>query len=150
MILKHTRFNHDEHSTQGLLQINGDFACYVLEDEERCIKVHGQTRIPEGIYQIKFREELTELTKSYRERYSWFAWHLMLQDVPNFKWIYIHVGNWDKDTEGCLLVGDVAENDPGNNSSMIGKSRQAYKRIYNLIADTLRSGEEVWIKIENI
>ena len=58
---------------------------------------------------------------------------LHLQDVPNFKWILIHCGNTEADTDGCLLVGSHAITEPGNMS--ITSSGAAYKRFYPLVVD---------------
>lgn len=149
MIITLKRYNHDSKSTQGLMFLNGFFECHTLEDEDRCVKVHGQTRIPEGEYQIKLRKEDTELTKRYKNKHEWFTWHLQLMNVPGFNWVYIHIGNWDTDTEGCLLVGDVAVNDPNDVSSHIEKSSQAFERLYKQIIDVIDK-EEVWIVIESI
>lgn len=150
MILRCLRYNKDSNATQGLLFINGDFAAHTIEDEERCVKISGETAIPEGAYKIEQRKVLTELTEKYRNRFPWFNWHLQIMNVPNFKWVYIHVGNSELDTEGCLLVGDVAVNDVADESPTIQKSVQAYKRIYNHICEVMERGEEVWIQIESV
>lgn len=148
MILTLHRFNRDAKSTLGLLNINGHFECFILEDAERCEKISGETAIPVGRYQIKFRKEDTPLTKKYRQNYDWFTHHLQIMDIPNYQWVYIHIGNWPEDTEGCLLVGDVAEADPAKMVSHIEKSAQAFERVYKQISDTLDRKEEVWIIIE--
>lgn len=149
MILTLKRFNHDSQSTQGILLVNGEAECFTLEDEERCVKLSGQTRIPDGEYQIKLREETTGLTEKYRQRFPWFTYHLELQDVPNFKFVYIHIGNTHLDSEGCLLVGYGAEIDPSNKSSVITKSTEAFEGIYKKIRSALKT-EEVWIVVESI
>ena len=59
MKLKVLRFSSQEDSTSGILMEDTDiglkFMCYTLEDEHRALKVRGETRIPAGIYNIKFR-----------------------------------------------------------------------------------------------
>ena len=53
------RFSSQKDSTSGLLfnvvdnKLN--FLCYTLEDEKRDEKIAGETRIPEGEYEILFR-----------------------------------------------------------------------------------------------
>ncbi len=150
MILSAIRYNKDSNATAAILRINGAFECHVLEDEERCVKVSGETAIPEGSYQIAQRKELTALTERYRNRFDWFNWHLQLLNVPNFQWIYIHIGNTELDSEGCLLVGDLAVNDPTDQSCTIQQSTQAYKRVYQKVCEALEAGEEVWIEISSI
>lgn len=147
MIITVNRFARHKKSTLGTMLINGNFEAFTLEDAERCEKISGMTAIPEGSYQVKFREEDTPLTKRYQERFSWFTYHLHLQDVPNYQFVYIHVGNTQLDTEGCLLVGDTAINDPNKEESKIGKSVQSFTRLYQMISDTIKSGEEVWVVI---
>lgn len=93
--------------TIGKLYINGSYFCDTLEDKDRgltqtttlshikSIKVPGQTAIPTGHYKIiinkspKFGRLLPRLL-----------------DVPGFDGILIHRGNTDKDSAGCILVGE--------------------------------------------
>lgn len=148
MIITVKRFKRDAKSILGLFEINGHFEAFTLEDAERCEKISGQTAIPAGTYQIKLREEDTPLTKRYRDKFpDWFKYHLQIQDVPGFEWIYIHVGNWIEDTEGCLLVGDTAVSDPSQVESYIKKSTQAFERIYKQVIDEIARKKEVWIVI---
>ena len=67
-------------------------------------------------------------------------------DVPNFKYILIHCGNDDSHSSGCLLVGDSQENNVIIKDGWIGKSSNAYKRIYPDIARKLVLGEDVTIE----
>ena len=71
-------------------------------------------------------------------------------DVPNFEYILIHCGNTDEHTAGCLLVGDSQENNQIKKDGFIGKSSQAYKRIYPRIASALERGEKVTITYKTI
>ena len=150
MKLKVLRFSSQEDSTSGLLFLEGDlgleFLCYTLEDEPRALKVKGETRIPAGIYQIKLRTE-GGFHEKYKKRFS--AIHkgmLHIINVPNFKWVLIHTGNTDEHTAGCLLVGDSQENNAIIKDGFIGKSNNAYKRIYPNIAKAIKNKEEVTIE----
>jgi len=149
MKLKVIRFNSQSDSTNGLLfdATNGmDFLCYTLEDEKREEKVMAETRIPAGTYEIKLRKEggfHGRYTKKYGSMHKGM---LHVQDVPNFKWILIHTGNTDEHTAGCLIVGDSQENNTLIKDGFIGKSTQAYKRIYPPIAKALENGEKVTIE----
>ena len=53
--------------------------------------------------------------------------------------------NTDEHTAGCLLVGDSQENNQLLPDGFIGKSVNAYKRIYPSIAKAIANGEEVTI-----
>ena len=143
------RFSPQSDDTLGLLFIDDEFSCFTLEDEYRDVKVPGETRIPAGEYSILLRTE-GGLQKKYRKRFARIhAGMLWLQDVPGFKWIYIHCGNRDEHTDGCILVGDSSQQNI-TEDGFIGGSASAYRRIYPLIADAILSGETVTITIKDI
>ena len=150
MELKVLRFSSQEDSTSGLLFLEGDlglqFLCYTLEDEARALKIKGETRVPAGIYEIKLRTE-GGFHEKYKKRFpSIHKGMLHIVDVPNFEWILIHTGNTDSHTAGCLLVGDSQENNIIIKDGFIGKSTNAYKRIYPNIAKAIELGENVTIE----
>ena len=142
------RFSSEKDSTSGLLfDVTGKrkFLCYTLEDEYRTKKVMQETRIPAGTYEIKYRKEGGH-HKKYTQRYpDIHRGMLHVTNVPNFKWILIHVGNTDEHTAGCLLLGDTQENNQIKTNGFIGKSSQAYVRVYDYIARALDMGEKVTI-----
>ncbi|HAY88143.1 MAG TPA: hypothetical protein DCY51_01720 [Bacteroidetes bacterium] len=139
------RYSDNGDSTLGLLFINSKWESYTLEDEHRDVKVKGETRIPAGRYQIKFRT-VGGFHGKYVIQYGaeWHKGMLELQNVPNFKYILIHAGNHEGHTAGCLLVGETS-NDNKDEKGFIGASRDAYKDIYPQVRDALIAGEEVWI-----
>lgn len=136
-------------STQGALYINGEPFCFTLEDEFREIKVSGETRIPKGNYKIKYRDAVTPLTEKYRKKHPWFTFHLEIQDVPNFKYIYMHKGNIDNHTEGCILLGDSLNNNQVADG-FLGHSTNAFTRFYKLVSKALDDNEDVSILIEDL
>lgn len=138
------RYNSTNDYTDGLLFVDCEFMCYTLEDEYRNVKVYGETRIPDGTYKIGIRNE-GGFHNRYKEKYSFHQGMLQIQDVPNFEYILIHVGNTDADTAGCLLVGSTADKDKG----FIGGSSRAYKELYPIILKAINSGEEVVITFES-
>ena len=118
--------------------------CFIIEDEYREIKVAGETRIPAGRYEIKKRiTESSEMTLKYREQYAFFDYHLQLQDVPGFSWIYIHAGNKESHTDGCLLVNYNAMMIEGEDAKEYvgGRSRDAFKVIYKELSAFLDRGQ---------
>jgi len=163
MELEVIRISSGTDSTNGILfeiiqqgnEIDGSwrqkkFLAYTLEDEYRSEKVFGETRIPDGKYKLGLRK-----VGGYHAKYSKRFPHihigmLHVLDVPGFEYILIHCGNTDEHTAGCLLVGDSQENNQITKDGFIGKSTQAYKRIYPRIAEAIDCGEEVAITYKTI
>ena len=90
--------------TLGELHLEGTgYFCDTLEphciDWSKEKKVNGKTAIPEGRYKVKVGWS----TKAGKN----VPW---LQKVPHFNGIQIHVGNFPKDTRGCILVGAAEKN----------------------------------------
>jgi len=163
MELEVIRFSSGTDSTNGILleviqqgnEIDGifkqkKFLAYTLEDEYRSEKVFGETRIPNGTFKVGLRK-----VGGYHAKYSKRFPHihvgmLHVLDVPGFEYILIHCGNTDENTAGCLLVGDSQENNQITKDGFIGKSTQAYKRIYPRIAEAIDCGEKVTITYKTI
>jgi len=148
------RFSDNRESTLGLLLKLMDtgkllFQAYTLEDQFQEVKVKAETRIPAGKYEIVIQREETPKTLSYRKRYpNWFKSHLMLKNVPGFVGIYIHIGNSDTDSEGCILLGDNADNNVIGHGS-ISNSTQAFIRFYNELYEYLDNGKKAFIEIRD-
>lgn len=87
------RFLHELDSTAGMWTIEDKFHCWVLEDEERTVKVKGETAIPSGIYEI-----VLEVSPK-------FGLVPTIKNVKDFTSIRVHGGNTDDNTDGCPLVG---------------------------------------------
>lgn len=123
------------------------FLCYTLEDQFNKVKIPKETRIPGGTYRLELRTE-GGMHSRYKERFPWHVGMLWLRNVPGFEWIYIHPGNDDDDTEGCILVGDAQV----SNTVKEGKiyhSVDAYRRIYLKAVEELDKKHEVWVTIED-
>ncbi len=150
MKLKVLRFSSQEDSTSGLLFLEGkkglEFLCYTLEDEARVLKVKGETRVPAGTYKLELRTE-GGFHNKYKKRYGGFHKGMLhVTNVPNFEYILIHTGNTDEHTAVCLLVGDSQENNNIIKDGFIGKSTNAYKRIYTDISRAIIDGKNVTIE----
>jgi len=91
--------------TVGKLYLDNVFFCYTLEDAYHEVKIKGQTRISAGRYEIKPRYE-GGMIERYKERFGKDHFMLWLQNITDFEYIYIHPGNFIKNTDGCLLVGE--------------------------------------------
>jgi hypothetical protein len=129
-----------DEATLGAFYREGAFHCWSLEDVIREIpgrpvlewKVDGKTAIPAGVYQVrlslspKFDRTLPELV-----------------DVPGFKGIRIHRGNYPRDTEGCPLVGFARAH------AAIVNSAPAESTLVTALLDAERAGDQVKLVIEN-
>lgn len=149
------RFADNGDTTMGLFYIDGIFKCFTIEDEERAIKVKGETRIPNGIYNIGLRKE-----GGYHENYSakYGKMHkgmLCIYNQPNwkiekdnmsFQYILIHTGNTDDHTMGCLLLNNAVDGITFRGSSSV----DAYKSVYPTILKAIEAGEKVTIEYIDI
>lgn len=130
-ILLH-RFEFGSHYTIGRLFLDGVYQCYTLEDKVQSPKVPGETAIPAGEYKVIF---------DFSNRFQKEMPHIL--DVPGFEGIRIHAGNTDKDTEGCVLLGETwAGND------FIYRSQSAFGRVCAKLQAAFEGGEGISIKVE--
>ncbi len=104
--------------TIGKLYVDGDYLCDTLEDKHRPdgIKVYGETCIPEGTYKVIL---------NYSNRFKKIM--PLVVNVPSFEGIRIHPGNTDKDTSGCILVGE------NKIKGQLINSRVAYNNLMSLL-----------------
>lgn len=150
------RFSDNRKSTLGILLkklAHGEaqktiLQCYTLEDESREAKISGETRIPAGKYELLIQPADTPLTLRYRAKYSWFKNHIEIKNVPGFKGIYIHIGNYDSNSDGCVLLGDSADNN-SISEGMISNSTAAFKRFYDSVHTHLAAGGRASIDIRD-
>ncbi len=146
------RFSDNRDCTLGLLFEKKDtrmlFQSYTLEDEQREVKQSGETRIPTGFYELKVLKSDTPLTLKYRAKYPWFKHHIEVANVKGFKGVYIHIGNKDEDTDGCILLGDNADNNVIGYGS-VSNSTQAFMRWYSKVYDYLESNGKAFLEIRD-
>jgi hypothetical protein len=130
-------------STIGELTIKDNvFKCVTLEDVDRnlhsemplaaikSIKIAKKTAIPTGRYEVSF---------IYSDRFKCtMPW---LMNVPGFDRIYLHIGNFAGDTEGCILVGTVKKTDK------IEGSKTKYNALRALLIMRLKQ-ERIFITIQ--
>lgn len=127
------------------MHIGGRYECLTMQDDEDPVKVKGETRIPAGVYEIKFRKH-----GGFHDRYlkkfgpEFHHGMLELQNVPNYDAILIHIGNTPKDTAGCILLGVTRHPTERN---FIQGSEIAYKKFYPQVAAALLRGERVHLTI---
>ena len=146
MELTLTRTVLDPRYTQGRLTaaVGGNiFECDTLEppdrdlsqdmdaDEVRRRKRRGPTAIPRGRY-------LLVVTRSPR-----FArWLPLLVGVRGYDGVRIHAGNTAKDTRGCILVGQAAED------GHLTASRDTLQQLMDIIRCAEQRGEQMWLTVK--
>lgn len=147
MQIKVQRVLSNKEETLGIMYLNGVPFCWTLEDQKQIKKVMGETRIPEGEYEVKLRTVGGHHEKYGKQFPAIHKGMLELQNVPEFQFILIHIGNTDKDTDGCILVGEAPV--LGEKISIV-QSTSAYERMYKRVISCLDVNEKVTIKIEDI
>jgi len=137
MKLRVERYKSTPNATLGKLFIDDKFECYTLEDEFRAVKVRGETRIPAGTYKLALRKEGGHNAK-YAERFPDIHKGMIhVTNVPNFQFILWHIGNTEKDTDGCLLVGEERDEE----KMTISRSTVAYRKMYPRVAEAIEAGD---------
>jgi len=119
-----------------IAETSAKFRSFVIEDVFRPEKLKAKTRIPAGTYKLGINKADTPLTIKHRTSYgSWFKYHIQLLEVPNYQGIYVHAGNDDSHTEGCLLLNyafdHTASDKPGSKSVLAVEA--FYKVVYPLL-----------------
>ena len=144
------RTSSGKDSTSGLLfevsQNKRTFLAYTLEDEQRDVKVWGETRIPAGTYKLKLRTE-GGFHNKYASKYGNFHKGMIhVQDVPGFEYILWHTGNTDEHTAGCLIMGNTQTNNRIAKDGFIGSSVDAYKFVYPRVVSAIEAGIDVEVE----
>lgn len=145
------RTSSGKDSTSGLLfevsQNKRTFLAYTLEDEQRDVKVWGETRIPAGTYKLKLRTE-GGFHNKYLSKYGkpFHKGMIHVQDVPGFEYILWHTGNTDEHTAGCLIMGNTQTNNRIAKDGFIGSSVDAYKFVYPRVVSAIEAGIDVEVE----
>ena len=134
MMLELNRIAKKPLYTIGRLFVDGKYFCDTLDDRCRDLdkdeKVMNGTAIPEGIYEV-----IVNVSAKFRRKLP------LLLDVPHFSGIRIHRGNMDKDTSGCILVGENKQQGRVINST-------GYElKLTEMIEKAMLSGEKIVIQV---
>jgi hypothetical protein len=127
--LRIERFKTTENSTIGMLFVDNVFVCFTLELAWRG-NAPKRSCIPAGRYPIVFRNDPGS-------KYKYL--HLHVRDVPGREWILFHIGNFPKDTLGCVLPGLT------HGLDSVGGSTKAF----NKLMDHLKGATQMSLTIEN-
>lgn len=135
------------------LIIDNKVFCQVLEDTDRGLdssmplakilelKKPSITAIPRGTYEVTLDVYSPKFgSKSfYKEVCNGKLPRLL--NVKGFEGVLIHCGNTDKDSAGCLLVGQ------NKVRGQVINSKATFKELYKLLKDRHDKGEKITIKI---
>ena len=136
--------------TIGRLYIDGVKFCDTLEDTDRGLdqsmslpvlrakKRRGITAIPTGRYKVTLDVKSPKF--SQKKAYDFCKGYLpRLINVPAYDGVLIHIGNYPKDTEGCILVGKNTK------VGAVLESTITFKALYERLKATK---EEIYITIQ--
>jgi hypothetical protein len=124
-----TRVVEKEHNTLGIMVVTDSrnkilYNCITLElpykDNQKQISC-----IPKGTYRA-------EVGKSEK-----FGNVIYVKGVTNRQGILVHVGNYTKDTHGCILVGNKIGYSEGIKQHYIGKSKITMNELLTIINNEL-------------
>lgn len=127
------------------------YICDTLEDTDRRLtddmtieaikqlKVYAETAIPSGTYQITLNTISPKYSK--RKYYKDLCGGKVprLLGVKGYDGVLIHIGNTNKDTAGCILVGE------NKVKSRVINSTKAFEKLYKILKSA-RYGTQIEIK----
>lgn len=140
--------------TIGHLYVNGKYFCDTLEDPDRgltqsmpltqiaSIKIKGDTCIPYGTYVVTLNVISAKYSNISKYPYTAMAKGKMPRviGVPGFEGILIHAGNTQKDTMGCLLVGE------NKVKGQVINSQATWKKLYPILKAASDKKETITIE----
>lgn len=143
MELKVKRIARKDGYTIGRLFINNEYFCDTLEDTDRGLsstmqvneilakKVKAETAIPTGKYDV-----ILTFSPRFKRVLS------LLLNVKGYEGVRVHAGNTNKDTEGCLLVGE------NKAKGQVLNSRATLEKLMSILLECEKRKEKVTILIE--
>ena len=135
-----------KNSTLSKVLIDGEYFCFTIEDGYRDKKVFGETRIPDGTYQVQQRK----YGKFYERYHRLFAHALVPQimDVPGFGDILFHCGNTVEDTHGCILLNKCAGFNSTKQVFEGTQSTPVYQSFMSRLILAYHAGESVTVTLK--
>ena len=127
-----------EKYTIGNLYVDGKFFCNTIEDRDRGLrqdlplsvnqkrKVKNETAIPTGRYRVTLGVKSPKM--SQRPAYDFCQGYVpRLINVPAFDGILIHIGNTERDSAGCIIVGE------NKVKGEVINSTETFHRLYDVL-----------------
>lgn len=109
------------------------------EDAIKKLKVYAETAIPTGTYQVSLNVVSPKYSK--RKYYKDLCGGKVprLLNVKGYDGVLIHIGNTNKDTAGCILVGENMV------KGRVINSTKAFEKLYKILKSA-RYGTQIEIK----
>lgn len=133
-------------STVSALWHGDKMLCFIAEDGFHEEKIPGITRIPAGKYLLKKRQ-----FGDFYERYKMKFKHdfvIEISDVPKYRDILFHIGNFPKDTRGCLLTCEGVSYNQSENFFWGTGSEVAYKRFFGAVSKLMDLHDKVYLIVQ--
>lgn len=142
MEIQVNRIARKDDYTIGCMSLNGEYFCDTLEDTDRGLsstmqeseilakKIKAQTAIPTGKYDV-----ILTFSPRFKRVLP------LLLSVKGYEGVRIHAGNTNKDTEGCLLVGENKE------KGKVLNSRATLEKLMPVLLDCEKRKEKISITI---
>jgi hypothetical protein len=147
------RIARNEGYTIGNLYVDGGRFCDTLEDTDRGLKQTmpldeikrlkqaGVTAIPVGTYGVMMNIVSPRFASVVT--YKPIGGKLpRLTGVPGYEGVLIHIGNYPKNTDGCILVGKNTA------KGAVMNSVEMFDKLYSLLKAAADRGEKITITIE--
>lgn len=139
--------------TIGHLYVDGTWVCDTCEDSDRGLKdsmsldeikarkIKDRTAIPQGNYKVTMNVISPRFSK--KKYYKDFCGGRLprLVGVKGFDGVLIHIGNTDKDSSGCIIVGYNKE------KGKVLNSKEAFEKLYMMLDSANRNGEKIDLKV---
>lgn len=128
--------------TIGRMSLNGVYFCDTLEDTDRGLnaamsvdeilskKRKGITAIPTGKYDV-----ILTFSPRFKRALP------LLLSVKGYEGVRVHAGNTNKDTEGCLLVGE------NKIKGQVINSRATLEKLMSVLLECEKRKEKISITI---
>ena len=139
-----------EKYTIGNLYVDDVWFCKTIEDKDRGLrqdlplsvnqkrKVKNETAIPTGRYRVTLGVKSPKM--SQRPAYDFCHGYVpRLINVPAFDGILIHIGNTERDSAGCIIVGE------NRVKGKVINSTETFKRLCEVLK---KATENVYITIQ--
>lgn len=150
MEIKIKRIAKKDTYTIGKLYIDGVYFCDTLEDKDRGLK---QTMTDAEIKKLKIKDKTAIPTGKYRlllniksPKFGDRPFYAQtcngcvprIDNVPGFAGILIHCGNTDKDSSGCILVGQ---------NKVVGKLINSQQTFTRLMSQYLNPAKKIGVRV---